>query len=449
MPVLTNNAAMSPARETPIARSGGPQLPPAPWQDAQVETLLAHLGDRWLRSDGVLATCFDGSHCVDPTPLVADLGDTAPFIYALGQPSQALQQAELVEAHLDRSLFSQHGTIELFDNHDYLLGLTHLYEVSGQQKLLTAIDRALDTLERDFEVEGLLVDQRPCSRWAALDAANPFNGGFIEVCVDLFRCTEDPRYLRLARRWAEAWLRTPYFRIHGLFARRNMPRAPLIGLGLDLLSHHGPVRLFKDNTNLVWSLLALYRVSHSERLYTALCRFVAAFSRRLYRYGVVAQFSGGRAARPTYNLKASSSALDLLCDLCHFGIASDHCLALARGIASDCLDRQWKNGLFPLDSIGEVDHVDLNTDLGIALWKLWELTHDCRFRDGAIRAWTAQWKHHFSADGLIQAVGQNGQAMDSRVMVKYQALALKPVLLWRSGDRIYENTALWSLLRDR
>ncbi len=416
------------------------------WTAERLSEQLARLEVRWRRADGVYATTYRGPDCIDPTPLVADLGDVASFLVKFDRAEAALEQARCARAHLWRGLFAAQGRVRLFENHDYLLGLIDLYEATGEPWLQGEIESAIGTLVGCFERDGLLVDEYDGTRrW--IEFASPFNGGFIEGLIDLHAMTGEERLLEIASRWAEAWIATPYFTKHGLFARFNTPMWPAVGYLSSRFSRHGPVRLFKDNTNMVWALMALYRVRPTEALRRALVQFVDGYERLLWNGGLVRQAVADDAAE--FRLVPSAFSVDLLCDLTDLGLIPERTVQLARGVAEECLRRQWPGGAFPVSDHDGFDHVDVATDIGIALWKLSELTGEQRYAEAARRSWESVQATHWTEDGLVLSVDSTGHPVDDRIVVKYQALALKSAILERSSVGIYEDRDLWSVLRDR
>ena len=417
-----------------------------PWSAIWLSRVLERLTTNWRREDGMYATVFRGDSVIDDTPLVADLGDFAPFLAMFGHQDFALALVESTRPHLKHGLFSQSGDIWLFENHDFVLGLVELYTATKEPALLDRAMEAVVSLQRHFEHKGLLVDWLDGRlRDRVLALANPFNGGYIELCCDLYEVTQEEWLLETARRWARAWLRTPYFRLHGLFARFNSARLPLAGYVASRVARFGPVRLFKDNTNLVWSLAALYRLTGDKWLEKGIARFVRAFRSKIWSSGRV---KPGISRRADFHLGSAMAALDLLCDLAQTG-SHPAALDLARGIADVCLTQQRPNGTYATGRSDGPDHLDWNTDVGIALWKFWELSGDKRYADAAIRGWSGNLETHDTSLGLVMAVDAAGQPVDDRIVVKYQALVLKSALLWELPGGIYDNRHLWLLLRDR
>lgn len=403
---------------------------------------LVRLTSQWRLADGMLGTLYRGKQCLDATPLVADLGDTAPFLAALGHTEQALSLALSACPHLQRGLFRRGERAYLFDNHDLVLGWLELFEQTGSPWLLERSKDALHSVKRECEVAGRLVDWGDGSRRAW--RCSPFNAGYIEVAVDLYRATRDATYLSWALHWALHFLQARSFRHHGLWSRFDTPRLELLGAVLGRLARHGSWRMFKDNTNCVWGLLALYVESHDTQLALAIEQFVSSVEELFRLHGHVPEL-GVRA--PAFDLSANVFVIDLLADIAHF-TGQTAALELASRIAANLEQRRWGNGLLPRGGGKAGDHLDIMTDYGIALCKLDALGAGHHHRELAVHGWHATWLRHQSEHGLVLSVDGAGDIVDDRVFVKYQFLAIKALLVGEHTN-IYADSRLWRLLRDR
>lgn len=406
------------------------------------EEHLSRLRTCWRQSDGMLDTMHRGARCVDATPLVADLGDTAPFLAALGFPNEALELARAACKHLKHGLYRRGERAYLFDNHDLVLGWLELHEQTKEAWLLERCREALQSVQRECEVSGSLVDWAdPSTRaWRA----SGFNAGFIEVAVDLYRATREDLYLEWAERWARRMVQARSFRRHGLWSRFDMPRLEGLGALLGRISRRGPWRMFKDNTNCIWGLLSLHREKPVPELGAAIAKFVGVVAALFRRHGHIPEYP---ARDRHFDLSANVFVVDLLADIAHF---TEHgaALDLACQIAAGVEQRRWNNGLLPRGGGEHGDHLDIMTDFGVALCKLNALGAGKRYVQLAEQGWRDTWKLHQSDAGLVLSVDADGRVVDDRVIVKYQFLATKALLM---GDpsKLYDTPSLWRLMRDR
>jgi len=390
----------------------------------------------------MLSTVYRGTQCVDPEPLVADLGDTAPFLAALGFERPALDLARAACNHLTRGLYRRGSRAYLFDNHDLMLGWLELHEQTGEPWLLQRCCDGLRAIQAECEVSGRLVD------WAGPGErswrASSFNAGFIEVAVDAYRATQDGLYLDWAKRWAWHAIGARSFRRHGLWSRFDTPRWEWLGAILGRLSKHGPCRIFKDNTNCVWGLLSIFSEAAEPELGQAIGQFVRVLTQLYHQHGHIPQYPG-RELR--FDLAANVFVADLLADIVHF-TGETSALDLACNLVDAIEQRRWQNGLLPRGAGQPGDHLDIMTDYGVALCKLDALGAGRRLFQLAAEGWSSAWRWHQSEHGLVLSVGSDGRVIDDRIIVKYQFLATKALLIGEHND-VYAKPGLWRLLRDR
>ncbi|MCK1397434.1 hypothetical protein IVB45_07880 [Bradyrhizobium sp. 4] len=415
-----------------------------------IERTLELCVNRYVGADGLLITALssDGA-IVDPTPLIADFGDVLPFLAHFGRRDFVERQIKAARPHLSNSLFRNRGRIRLFDNHDWLLGLLELHELTGDASLLALARDGAFTLIKTMFIDDFLVDGtiewRDARTW--LRPASPFNGGYIELWLELYAATGDPGFVQASRRLAARWIETEDFRETGIFHRvpcsYSSAASRLAGYATT-----SRARLFKDNTNFVWGLLSLWQATAEERWRHAITDWLRGFRSLFLNEGDVFLWLGRQRDGHDVSLKAAFSSIDLLCDL-YLGGVQEGALELAFAIARRWVTHQWANGLFPETPDGERDHLDANVDMAIALLKLGGVSGRSDYVEQARKTANAVIRYHSSPLGLVQAVGKDGQVRDSRIIVKYQGLALKLALAPESPAALLSNPALLKLLRDR
>lgn len=421
---------------------------------AWVQEVVHRFRTEYRRDDGLLMIAVhpDGSP-QRRVPVLADFGDILPFLEELGEHEVVDEQLRLAEPHLWNGLYQRDGRVRLFLNHDWLLGLLELArQRDGNPHLLAMVQTASRALHQHFQRDGFLIDERPEAGPAKskLWPASPFNGGYIELWVEEAEITGTEEPLEWARLLASAWVETRTFQAHGVFEPRHSVRVPAIQSARRRLSTMR-ARLFKDNTNLLWGLLTLADATGERRWRQAVDHWLDGFVRHFYGAGMPFAFLDRELLGYDRSLKAAFSALDLLVDLHDAGVGEGRTLELAREIAEAWLALQWPNGLFPAAPGADLDHLDANVDLAVALVKL--AAHDSgtreRYLEAAHRCRSALLQHHASPAGYVLAVDRYGRYADSRVLVKYQALLTKLALLPDDPADLVGNTDLLSLLRDR
>jgi hypothetical protein len=417
---------------------------------AWVNTTLDLIEQRYVGGAKILVTELNGDGVItDPEPLVADFGDVLPFLQRYGRNDFAREQMLQTGPYLTGGLYRSGGRLKLFSNHDWLLGLLELHRATGDVALLEAARTGSLTIIETMFVGDLLIDEPIVGSdprtWAA--RANAFNGGYIELWLELYDLTGDPAFLSASVRLAEGWVATAGFRKYGLFCRVLSAHSDILGALLKPASNLS-VLLFKDNTNMVWSLAALEHRTKDGRWKGVIDRWLTGFETLMLNGGDVwLQLDRNMQGREV-SLKAAFATIDLLCDLAAEGL-SDRSLAVAQVIADRWLTRQWDNGLFPEHPDGDRDHLDANVDMAIALQKLAGLTGRPEYAEAAGRAAQAVPALHATPYGLCLAVGPDGAVVRDKITVKYQALALKLALAPADPKALLADADLMSLLRDR
>lgn len=417
---------------------------------AWIERTLERCERRYLGAQGLMVTELSSrGEITNAEPIIADFGDILPFLIHFGRDAFVSQQLRLARPLLMGGLYAQDGRVRLFSNHDWLLGLLELHRMTGEPELLQAAAEAGKSLISSFFVGDLLVDERLVladpRTWPA--PASPFNGGYIELWLELYEATGEAAFLDASRRLANGWASSATFKRHGVFARRLSARSRLLD---DLLQPLSALRarLFKDNTNLLWSLSTLYQVTGEPRWLEVIDRWLEGFEQRFLNEGDVHLWLDRNFQGRDPSLKAAFATIDLLCDL---KIDHDHprVLPLARRIADRWLEHQWSNGLFPEVPGGDRDHLDANVDMAVALTKLSALTGHAAYLEAAVRVASGVIAHHETELGLVLAVDSRGAVVSDRIIVKYQSLALKLALTPTSPSRLLADKGLLALLRDR
>lgn len=418
---------------------------------AWVCELQEHFTSTYLDDHGMMMINMNRDGSADfSEPVIADFGDILPFLWHLGMHDFVESQLKLARGRLVDGLYVRNGRTRLFLNHDWLLGLIDLYRQSHDPNLLEMALQGARTIARDYFRGDLLIDEIPGgSAWRTwLAPASPFNGGYIELWLDLHRYAESEGFLALAERLGRGWKGTPDFREHGVFSRVQTTRSAVLNRVVVSRSRLRS-RLFKDNTNLLWGILTLFQRTGDEVWRDAVIQWVRGFERVFFNGGRVFLMAGPDMSGYNVSLKAAFSSLDLLCDIHHEGIAQDTVRRLACSIADYWLTVQWENGLFPENPEGEEDHLDANVDMVVGLAKLYAITGNSRYLQALTDCREAVLDKHKLELGYCQTVGRDGKPRDSRIKIKYQGLLTKLALLPNDPSGIFQYEPLMELLRDR
>lgn len=415
--------------------------------------------NRYCGPNGLLVTEIDGlrGEIANATPVIPDFGDVLPFLFRGGLDTFATRQVDLARAYLRGGLYRDaRGRVLLFNNHDWLLGLLDLHAACGAPQLLAlAVEGARTILEEHLD-GGVLIDEVVSSspvvslRQLACVLAkrsSPFNVGYVELLLELHERTNDERLLSAAREIVSAYTSRPPFSTDAIFGRIFSMRSPHLDMLWGRVARQYSL-LFKDNTNAVWGLLALFNLERTPSVASAIERWIEAFEAFYWNDGdVFLSLTRDKVGRDV-SLKAAFSSLDLLCDLYISGFRG-RTLDLAAGIADRWLARQWRNGLFPETPDANRSHLDCNTDMTVSLMKLASLTGEHRYAVAAQTCAAATITLHEHEFGFVLAVDQNANIVDHRVIVKYQSLLFKLAMMPADPNLLFSNNELLHALRDR
>ena len=109
-----------------------------------------------------------------------------------------------------------------------------------------------------------------------------------------------------------------------------------------------------------------------------------------------------------------------------------------------------KTGLFPEDSESRFSYLDSETDMTVALFKLWELTSREKYYSSAMSVLHGIFKYHKKEKGyILQADINSGQVSEKVYRTKFNALLLKPIIYLISSKKMYEDNLIFTLMKDR
>ena len=422
------------------------QAPPS-W----IVDLGKHFCSTYLDDRGLLVISIGADRSIiRAEPVIGDFGDILPFLWHFGMQDFVDSQLKRAHKRLRDGLYVRDGRIRLFLNHDWLLGLLDIYRQTHDEEILKLARLGAVNIANGYFCNDILIDELPHKRdWMTyLAPASPFNGGYIELWVDLHKYTNDEKYLVWARRLASGWIDSQSFKEHGVFSRVFSARFPLISIFLGRIATLKS-RLFKDNTNLVWGILSLYKATGEIRWKNALEHWVAGFEKSFFNEGKVNLMVNASMSGYEASIKAAFSSMDLLCDLHWENIEQERTLKLATAIADYWLSQQWTNGLFPEVPGGDTDHLDANVDLVVALAKLYDLTRKQNYLEALTLCRQSILSLHATDVGYCLAVDRAGLPSDSRIIVKYQGLVMKLAILPDNPIGLMSDLETMELLRDR
>lgn len=394
---------------------------------------------------------FDiNGECINNNPALPDFGDISPFLIMFNQKEIVKEQFNAAKKFISNGLYTGHGYGGLFYNHDWLLGLIDAFRQTNDVDYLnTAID-AVNTIVKKYYYKGHLLDY-PIS-FKSLDAflgkVNPYNTGYIELFLELYDITSDKMYYELSQKLLRTWSKDKFFIKHGLFSYIHCSRSKVINSLLNLNSSL-KLRLFKSNTNLVYSLLSMYEKDNSTEWKQMLQLWLNGFERYFFNEGKVKMFLLKSFKSHTSDLKAGFSSFDVLCDYCYNDINRDKAFYMAEKIYRYWSSIEWENGLWPITESRNENHLDANVDFAVALTKFYAITKNEEYWNKFLKARESIRKFHKSNYGYVNSINSFGEIVDTNIKTKYQSLIIKLDLFPSKPVNVYKDKKLKLLVRDR
>ena len=444
--------------------------------DERIEEILEWFRSTYLREDGFPHYDVDGEtgKPLSPRSLLSELGDYVPFIAASGDAAYVRNQVQLLQKQLESrpSLFDApqarvHAGVRLSlpfnirpahtDSLDYteiLYGLLELHQLWQDYSLIELADRVLQQVSALFARNGFIATWcllRP--RWA-LPVCESMNGMYIEIFADFFRATRDRQYLESARELADHWVSLPNFREKGFF-----PSVHLLSKSMTWIPRFRRIaaraELVKYNSCMASGLMALFREDPGGPWADHLRHWASGIVQHFqFQPGVFYHLSDDTPLLPQFPerpvLSTNFAIIEIFADLFH-ALGDQQYFELALAGADFWLEQQSaRTGLFPDAVGGDTSYLDGNTDLIMALMRMFELTGEDKYMHSSLRALKGILKYHRAPCGYMRDVGlETGKPLCPNVETRFVSLLLKPLLLFQRGWRIYGQENMSDILRDR
>lgn len=301
-------------------------------------------------------------------------------------------------------------------------------------------------------------------------SSGKFCGLYIEELVNLYRATHDQQYLSLADTLARPWISNSFFTTYGLFPF-SCP-SPVARLAIDPLfrCYTGypldTAMTSKANTNLIHGLTALSSITEDKVLLHALTHWKNAIEHTARSPHAMPYVMWNPRIKERIFLGCDHAVISSLLDM--YRTHQDHdALALAQEISDAWLAHQSDGGLFPqgiphhrVSFARDLQHkdphlskLDIQTDFGVVLFKLYQLTKKQRYLSSAQKLIHGVLTHHAFGKGYVDYVDtRDSSQLGTIIETKSLFLLLKLFIAafeHEEGNPIHKSPLLETLLRDR
>jgi hypothetical protein len=399
------------------------------------------LRNQYLSADGVFIMGKVGD-VLNHEYIVDDFGDVAPFIALYGGEDMCLSHLDYIEQNV-----AELGFDRAFAYTDLILGLLWYARNGGQysSRAYALAERLLAQVQRRWYVGEAVYSiakfQRP------LPITNGIDSTYVEVWTEAYRDVRSDEYRQMVVKTFNYFERVRHANTAKLIPKHHFPWWSRLPARLVFPKKYHEAHVMKDNTNYLFGLLDMMRLDISADAARV------AFSDLHSRLGLYAE------KNELNNHLISGQQSDLLCSFAFIDVSADafkltgdmSYLTPAKTLANHWIDSDKSTtGLFPSHFGGNESYFDSETDMAVALLKLYECTGHSNYLKKADELMEGILHYHRKEDGFVLQVDINsGEVTTRNYKTKFIALFLKALHVFSEGGRVYEDEKLFTLAKDR
>lgn len=407
---------------------------------AYAKDITELLRKNFLNNEGILIQGRVGEQIINNT-IIDDFGDVAPFIALYGGEDVCKNHIDYIKKNINNLGFDR-----AFAYTDLILGLVWYGRVGllKDEAINLAISLAEQAENRWFN-KGRVYSMS--YRGLTLPVTNGIDTTFIEVWTELYRQTKDEKYSRLATETYLYYSQIQKNNPTGLIPLHHTD-SPL-GVILKTLYREkfDRINVMKDNTNYLFGLLDMVRLGLSM---TQVKESFNLAHNTLSSYARQNRLNNILSSDKTSDLLSSFSFIDVSCDAYQL-FKEDKYLIPAVCLADSWLSLQMnQTGLFPRNYSSNVSYFDSETDMAVALIKLYECTGNFAYKAKAVELLKGILKYHRKREGYVLQVNiYDGSVFSESFKTKFVALLIKLLHILSEERNIYEDDELFMLAKDR
>jgi len=439
--------------------------------------IIKNIKKSFINKDGLISMAYP------PTKnnLIADFDDVVPFLLYFGEEDFIRSQINIASKFTYHGLVTFNGKVVSYRCDEYLGGLLAYYRHTEDNFAYSLLEEALEGIENLVIKKGFLCSYYNIKQKKTPLITSPRTGAVLEVLLESGDIFPDVKERTLGI--IDNWIKIPFFKKYGLFPFKYYVNNPLFNtlfeklifltggssyykyFGGGFYYHSGwkgnianilyklpvgdKVQVMKDNTNFIFCLIAAYRNTNNEKYKDAVTLWVNSLKKNLFKDGFIFKFWNPPSMAKGIELSQNFSVIDILCDIYCFIDKNEQYIKFAEEIAQSWIRIRWDNGLFPRSPSLPFNHLDEQTDFCVSLMRLYELTNEQRYRNVAEETIVSILKLHYTPNGYILSVNNQGKVVDSTISPKYNALLLKALILFIDGRKIYKSEYIHDLMKDR
>lgn len=409
----------------------------------------------FILDSGLLAMGRDAKNHLIQKNALPDIGDFVPFFLYFGESDFITHQITLAKDSLNNgilvsefSTFKLNGLAKSYEYSDWLLGLLDYYDFNPTEDNKLFVRKNIDQAIKIFKFNSKHYSFYYPRLRINLPLRDSRDAMMIELFIEYYQLTQEKKYLDVAKNIFDKLINLDFYKKYGILPTFSGPNF------LKLFSaklQQGEI--CKANTNALFAFLSLWQETKDENILGHIDNMVTAILTQSYpdKGGIIKDYLPQTKSTKAF-LTSSFAMLDFLCDFYHVSNQSQY-LDKAKEIADYWLSLQSDTtGLFPLYNDKKEDFLDSETDMSVALFKLYEKTSDQRYAVAADKCLDGILKFHSPHDYAIGVDVDTGSLVNGGRKSKFLALFLKLLILkieYAKNNRIYTDKKLFNLLRDR
>lgn len=426
--------------------------------------LILFFTEQNLLEDGTLSSIYPPK---DGISLFNDWDDVVPTLIALGYYPQIINWHKKAGQYLYDGLpTSPDNKIYSWRIDEYIAGLQVTLDYKHDDTTEVLLENALTGIHNLLLQNNKLQGCHIIDKNITLPTMFARSGSTLEILIET-------RLRNVAYDILMSWINNPYFQKFGVFPNYWSPtptwlyETALSSFFPDKLRGYNDTsnfmqqsnllryrpnmisKLMKDNSNLLFGLIAAYRFKPNAHLKGSIIRWITTSKSYFIKNNFVKEMWS-----PTRNycqiiLSQNFTFIDILCEIFYYVDSDEKLIDLACEIAQQWLGIKLQTGTIPTSPDQSISILDEQTDFIVSLCKISELTNDKEWKKYAKQILKSTIEHFRSNDGLITSIDGTGNVVNGTIATKYNFLFAKALFAVNTSESIFDNDIYHNFLQDR
>lgn len=431
--------------------------------------LIDLIQNRFINDDGLVSKTYP----VSSQHLLHDFDDYLPFMIHYGLDSFVEQQVACAVKKSIRGLIPKGNLIISWRQDEWFGALLQQYNKNRDDSIKTLIQEGIEYIGDELVHDQYIGAYHNLRTGYSPPIFDPRTGALIETFLDMgttFTQATDLalRCLDKVVSWSETnsqWLIPNLVNLNSAihwklakFMIIPMPRRILypyvrgwrsiIGDKLIRFPLRNPVKLAKQNSNLIHAFIRAYSLTQDRRYLQFVENWFESFEIILYDKGCCFSLLDTRGTPQGVKLSHNHPVIECCLDLYKITGESVY-LNMGVEVVKFWMDHRLPNGLFPKHEKASIAFLDDQTDMIVLLVRLAKYLNESQYLTTAVEVFEACINNHMTDNGLMTFSDGAGDIVhDNAIAPKYNALFLKSIIAIENHARIH-NKEFADLMQDR